>query len=421
MDMKMLIKGPLILIAALVILCMALSAVSHADTAEYPENFIPRPPHGFTLYVADHFNMYYDPSGADNLSAILADADYAYDTTSAFFGPDQYMTTVIIADSHGQYASMLNDPDLPDASLASGWGYGDTGTIAILSPGLIPNFRTVITHELTHIAVRDFLSGYRYDMPDWFFEGLSVYVSDGISPAARSVIEDECRQQRIMSIPLIEELHEHSTDPDTNMTELSDAYTESGMIVEYIGEHYGNDTIRHIITDFGRTGDLDTAFEDVTGKTPDQVADDWYSGLKLELDIRDGVILEQQVYGNVTDQHGKPVPNQTVTFTAMRNDSPVYGKKYVAVSDASGHYEVNVTYGQIGVHAAKPDYNTVDGQIDLQRDQVLRMDIVMNDSAYEQRQAEAEARHRAVDYTVLAAISAAAVIVMLFVYRHANK
>lgn len=396
------------------------TAAAHAATVEYPENYVPRAPSDFTLYSTDHFEVYYDPSSLENLSIVLSAAENAYNTTSAFFGPYPYRTTIIVADSHDQYAALLNDPSLPEPSLASGWGYGNTGTIAILAPDQIPNFQTVLTHEMTHIAVREYLPGNRYDLPDWFFEGLSVYISGGLNPAVRGVIEEDSREGSVMSIPTLEELHEQSTDPDTNMTQLSHAYTESGMLVEFIADTYGNDTLKRILKDFGETDDLDVAFEDSFGLTQDSLLTEWDTDLKHELDIRDGIILDEQVSGYVTDQKGRPMADQNVTITSLRNDSPAYGREYNATTNASGYYRVNVTYGPLDVHAEKLNYDTVDLNVTLQRDQVLRMDLLLNDSAFEQKQAaeSADALEHDIIYVVLATL---AITASAFIYWRSRK
>ena len=241
-----------------------------------------------------------------------------------------------------------------------------------------------------------------------------------MTPATRSAIEEDCRQDSVMSIPTMEELHEHSTDPDTNMTQLSEAYTESGMLVEFISDTYGNDTLKRILKDFGETDDLDVAFEDVIGMTPDTLALNWDTDLKHELDIRDGIILDQQIYGYVTDQKGRTLSNQTVSITSLRNDSLAYGMVYNATSDVSGYYRVNVTYGLMDVHAEKTNYDPADVNVTLQRDQVLRTDLMLNGSAYEQKQ-DAErtnAEEHEIIYFVLATL---AVTAIAFIYWRTRK
>lgn len=408
---------------ALIILCSALSPAVPANALSYASGFIPVPPDNFSLYRTSHFDVYYDPAHAGDISGILADADYAYSTVSAFFGTYGYRTKIILATDHGQYTNILNVDSMPENSIASGWGDGDTGTVVIEYDRRTLDYRTVLVHEMTHIAMRSYINGYKYKVPEWFSEGLAVYVSGDISPISRGVIEDDCRQDKLMSISTLESLHERSTDPDTNVNDLSKAYTESGMIIEYIAQKYGNGTVKRILADFGPTGDLDRAFVDVIGHTPDGLSSDWSRDLKHELGVRDGIILNDQVYGRVVDHKGLPVANQTIAFTSLRNDSAVQGKTYTAMTNATGDYRVNATYGLMKVHTEKPGYVSVDNTFELRRDQVLSMDLLLNGSASEMATASvrAEASRNTTTYAVIAIINIIAVALLLILFRHTRR
>lgn len=131
--------------------------------------------------------------------------------------------------------------------MASGWGDGERGTIVIETPDQLPNFKTVLTHELSHIAMRTRLIDNKYSIPEWFSEGLAIYVSGDLSSTARAAVEDSCRNSKLMTVAQMEAIHERSTDPSTNVNEVSMAYAQSGMLIEYIATKYGNDSIKLIM------------------------------------------------------------------------------------------------------------------------------------------------------------------------------
>ena len=143
--------------------------------------------------------------------------------------------------------------------MGTGWGDGDKATIVIKSPSLVPDFQTVMTHELTHIATRDYISEYKYALPAWFSEGLAVYVSGDLPADRRRMIEDDCRQGKLSSIDDLNKVLVSSTDEDASITDVGTAYTQSGLILEYIADKYGNQTLLHILDAFGPTGNLDSA------------------------------------------------------------------------------------------------------------------------------------------------------------------
>lgn len=52
--------------------------------------------------------------------------------------------------------------------------------------------------------------------------------------------------------------------------------------------------------------------------------------------------------------------NQTLIFTCLRNDTAVYDRDYVAMTDAAGYYHINVTYGPYNAHVERQGYQTLD-------------------------------------------------------------
>lgn len=377
--------------------------------------YLPACPEYFEKARTSCFDIMYNPAEINDLDTIFYESGYAYDLISKFYNGFPYRTTIEVAGSHQEYEALLGMSDISESSMGSGWGDRDNGIIIIKSPDQVPNFRTVMAHELAHIATRSYIIGYSYALPLWFEEGVSVYVSDDLSDDKRRVIDDRCRQGKLLSIDEMEQIHKTSSSVTTGLDDIGAAYTESGLLIEYIENEYGEGTILNILADFGQSGDLDTAFEDCIGKTPDEVQREWGDALKLELDRRDGRILEQKVHGYVNDHHGNPMSNETVIFTALRNDSVVENTNYTAMTDNSGYYSVNVTYGPMRTYCEKPEYEGMTGEITLTRGETRFYNFTLNGTALEAKVQKAKEERMAMIGITSASVVAIAAIVFIYI------
>jgi hypothetical protein len=384
------------------------------------------PPGDFVLYKSDHFDIYYDSTRIADVSDVAIDANAAYDTVTAFLGPFDYRARIIIAANHQQYGNILynylSNENVSENNVGSGWGEGERGTIVIESPEQLENFETVLAHEFTHIVMRTKLIDNKYNMPEWFSEGLAIYVSGDLSAASRALVEDACRNNKLMSVSQMENIHVRSTDPSTSVSDVTMAYAQSGMLMEYIAGKYGEESIKLIMQDFGPTGDLDKAFRGRIGYTPEDVNADWKVTLKGELSVRDGNVLSQRVQGYVHGSDGKPVANETIAFTCMRNESSVLGRAYTAMTNSSGYYQLNLTYGPFKVHLDKEGYQPIDDSITLQKSEVRVYNVTISPvEVATQNLLAGPALDNGLIYILLGVVNVMAVLLIAFVFMRARK
>lgn len=403
---------------------MVLSAIPQGTLAS--PQYVPMPPGDFVLYKSDHFDIYYDSTRIADVSDVAIDANAAYDTVTDFLGPFDYRARIIIAANHQQYGNILynylSNENVSENNVGSGWGEGERGTIVIESPEQLENFETVLAHEFTHIVMRTKLIDNKYNMPEWFSEGLAIYVSGDLSAASRVLVEDACRNNKLMSVSQMEDIHVRSTDPSTSVSDVTMAYAQSGMLMEYIAGKYGEESIKLIMQDFGPTGDLDKAFRGRIGYTPEDVNADWKVTLKGELSVRDGNVLSQRVQGYVHGSDGKPVANETIAFTCMRNESSVLGRAYTAMTNSSGYYQLNLTYGPFKVHLDKEGYRPIDDSITLQKSEVRVYNVTMSPvEVATQNLLAGPALDNGLIYILLGVVNVMAVLLIAFVFMRARK
>ncbi|HTX43150.1 MAG TPA: hypothetical protein VMC61_00375, partial [Methanocella sp.] len=256
---------------ALIIALSAFFPMVAAGTLSSPD-YVPMPPGDFTLYRSDHFDIYYDSSRITDVSETVVGAERAYATVTGFFGPYDHRIRLILATNHQQYSNILynylSNDNLPEGDVASSWGDSDRGTIVIEAPDQIPDFSTVLAHEVSLIALRTKLISNKYTAPQWFSEGLAIYVSGDLSGAAEAAVEESCRSGKLMTVAQMEGILQRSSDPATSANEVSLAYAQAGMLMEYIAAKYDNNTIKLIMDDFAPTGDMEKAFMRHLGYTP---------------------------------------------------------------------------------------------------------------------------------------------------------
>jgi hypothetical protein len=409
------------IIAVLAVLCVLVPWPAYG--IDYSDGFVPQCPEGFTTVHGQDFDVCYGPGSAGDAGVVEDDASLAYANVSAFFRNVPFHPNIIVASTQEEYASILNAGSLPDYSMSSGWGDGSKSAVVIKRPELVPDFQTAMAHEMAHIATRSYIRGYKYALPEWFSEGLAVFVSGDLPPAKRSMIEDKCRAGTLMSIEELDRVHRLSSTSEVTTDEVSTAYTQAGMLMEYIEYKYGGGALLSILDHFGPVGDLDAVFVAELGDIPEGINRQWQSELKAELDRRDGKILEQTVYGYVVDHRGNPMPNETVSFTALRNDSPVYGTVYKAMTNATGQYSVKVTYGALKIKSEKPEYVGFEDTITLAGRQSLFLNVTLNGTALEERLARerAERDRRNLIYAGLGALAFVAARAVLAVFARARR
>jgi hypothetical protein len=412
------------IMAALAVLCMLIQWPGMVYGIDYSDGFVPQCPEGFTTVHGQDFDVCYGPGSAGSAGIVEDEASRAYAGVSAFFHGVPFHPIIIVASTQEEYESILNAGSLPNYSMSSGWGDGDKSAVVVKRPELVPDFQTAMTHEMAHIATRSYIRGYKYALPEWLSEGLAVYVSGDLPAAKRGMIEDKCRNGKLMSIEELDRVHRLSSTGEVTADEVSTAYAQAGMLVEYVEDKYGDGTLLSILDHFGPVGDLDAIFVATVGEIPEGVNRQWQRELKVELDHRDGKILEQTVYGYVVDHHGFPLPNETVSFTALRNDSPVLGTMYKTVTNETGQYSLKVTYGALKVASEKPEYEGFEETITLARSQSLFLNVTLNGTALEERLAreKAEQDRRNMIFMGLGVLAVIAIGIIAIVFaRSRNK
>jgi hypothetical protein len=404
----------------------AAAASTSWEIGSYVQGYVPQSPDGFKVDKGAYFDIYYNGNNFTpmELSGIYTNMSSAYTSVINFYGEYPYHTKVILVASHDEYRYILQNANLSDSEIGDGYGDGNKGTILIKSPELVPDFKSKMAMDMARIATRSNLTDNKYDLPQWFSEGLAMYVSGNLDVGKRMMIDDRYRSGQLMTIDQLDLYEQRAGYAGTNSTDLEAAEAQSGLIVEYIAQQYGNQSLLDMLKSFSKDRNLDATFMNITQKSPDGVNIDWQRQLGSDIDIRDGKTLTQRIRGYVTDSRGKPMAYQTITFTSLRNDSSVvYGKVYEGTTDDTGYYDVNVTYGLISAHVDRVGYPAWEDNFTVNRKELKYYNVTLNATSLETAMAQKAQQEYTRDmmYIVLGAFNLLAIAVVLIVFRKSKK
>jgi hypothetical protein len=153
----------------------------------------------------------------------------------------------------------------------------ELGVILVAVPhdgGYMAQMEQEIPHELTHLLVYRLAGpeGYRY-IPAWLNEGLATANETRPDPNLDSLLERARNEGRL--IPLRNLCPPFSTDP----AEALLSYAESGSLVRYIRQQYGDSGIRALLQAYADGADCDGGVQRALHITLDQLERAWRADL----------------------------------------------------------------------------------------------------------------------------------------------
>lgn len=153
----------------------------------------------------------------------------------------------------------------------------ELGVILVAVPhdeGYMAQMEREIPHELTHLLVYRLTGpgGYPY-VPAWLNEGLATANESRPDPNLDSLLERARNEGRL--IPLRNLCPPFSTDP----AEALLAYAESGSLVRYIRQQYGDSGIRALLLAYADGADCEAGVQRALHVTLDQLERAWRADL----------------------------------------------------------------------------------------------------------------------------------------------
>lgn len=158
-----------------------------------------------------------------------------------------------------------------------GQAHPELGVVLLTIPDgdeYIAQMERDIPHELTHLLIYRLMGpdGYVW-IPTWLNEGLAVVHQARPDPNLDALLERARAEGRLM--PLRDLCPPFPADPERALL----AYAESGSLVRYIRQQYGDSGIRALLLAYADGADCDAGVQRALHRSLDQLEQDWRADL----------------------------------------------------------------------------------------------------------------------------------------------
>jgi hypothetical protein len=133
----------------------------------------------------------------------------------------------------------------------------------------------IARHEVAHIVTRAATKG-PFGVPDWMNEGISVYAQSRLLAGQESALEAAIEGDNVLTF---RELNSSSAGGRSDTVSLY--YAQSGAIVRYLIETYGEEQFGALIRTFKEGSTPDNAFESVFGFDEQGLENEWRASVGL--------------------------------------------------------------------------------------------------------------------------------------------
>jgi hypothetical protein len=144
-----------------------------------------------------------------------------------------------------------------------GQAFTDQGVVVIgVAPSDLDYGLAATPHELTHLVIHQATDNPFAGIPRWLDEGLAVYMSGELDAGwrgYRSTVATSANQGDLMTLQTL------SSSFPADPSQASQAYAQSGTIVEFIIQHYGEDAMAHLLEIFSKGSLYDDALQEALG------------------------------------------------------------------------------------------------------------------------------------------------------------
>jgi hypothetical protein len=249
------------------LLLIALSSLAYADNLPAPLMNDPRLSF-LSTSTSENISLMYNPETVTDIGGLMNTAKDVHDEIAEFFGGYPYRTTVAVVGTNSEFRLVIKVGDAPDTAKALNWNVGYNGLIISKSPTLLSDFKKTLKHQMARIAVRTRQEHYK-SLPEWYQDGMASCIAGDLTPEQRMTVSLKAVSGQWMSLEDIERAYRNMTIYNYDEQENLDARTQAAMLVDYMGEQFGDRTLVEIIDDYTESGNLTQAFLNKTAFTPD--------------------------------------------------------------------------------------------------------------------------------------------------------
>jgi len=189
---------------------------------------------------------------------------------------------------YGSHRDLLEAVEVGAQEWTGGQAFTEHGVVVInVSPNDLDFGLIAVPHELTHIVIHQATDNPYNDIPRWLDEGLAVYMSGELdSPfrGYRSLVTTYAKQNRLMTLQTLSS--SFPADPE----QANQAYAQSGLVVEFIIQHYGKEAMSKLLGIFAQGSLYDDALREALGVDTWGLDNAWRESIGAPLLERPGTV-----------------------------------------------------------------------------------------------------------------------------------
>lgn len=156
--------------------------------------------------------------------------------------------------------------------------------------------RDILRHELSHIVMRQAVSGPFRSLPDWLDEGVAVYGQSQPLGGMMSALEAAIEQDRVLSVRSLSSSTVGETEGSVDLF-----YGQSYSLVTFLIDEHGKEKFRELLATFREGSRTDDALMQVYGFDQDGLENAWRQSVGLpEREIEQGQQQPSQPLPQIT-------------------------------------------------------------------------------------------------------------------------
>lgn len=217
--------------------------------------------HDWQVLSSDRLTLYWYAGGRAFGEALFDQANKTLDQIEAEASVRVEVPVKIFI--YGSFADLREAIAVGSQEWTGGQAFTEQGVVIIgVSPGDLDYGLAATPHELTHMVIHQATDNPYGDVPRWLDEGLAVYMSGELDADWRGYRADIARSAKQGELMTLQTLS--STFP-ADSEQAGMAYAQSGVVVEFIIEQYGQDAMARLLEIFSEGALYDDALEQALG------------------------------------------------------------------------------------------------------------------------------------------------------------
>lgn len=231
--------------------------------------------HDWQMLNSDRLALYWYRGDRSFGEALFDQANQTLDQIEAEAGVQVEVPVKIFI--YGSFSDLRDAIAVGSQEWTGGQAFTEQGVVVIgVSPGDLDFGLAATPHELTHLVIHQATDNPYGDIPRWLDEGLAVYMSGELDAGwrgYRAEVANSAQANQLMTLQTL------SSSFPADSAQAGLAYAQSGSVVEFIIQRYGEDAMAELLDIFSEGALYDEALEQALGVDTWELDSAWRESL----------------------------------------------------------------------------------------------------------------------------------------------